>query len=235
MPPLSSVLVISTHSLTLLALSALLLYDPAALFASPFVYLVGEAMRVRPLSLPGLGALGGPPLQTAAGVGAGAGAGSGGGATVGPQQFSRDVTAMLAVALAALAGTDWVLSVQLFLPSASSPSSKRSASAAASASSAAARAATRTTQSSWLVLAGLRVLASSALASYIYLFHSASSPVASPSSSSPLANGTTFTALLLETLFWGWTWTIIRDEGRPLLARATGDVGLNQDGTASYQ
>ena len=76
-----------------------------------------------------------------------------------------------------------------------------------------------TAQSRWLTLAGIHVLGSSILVSWIYLFHSHSAtgqslPSSSLSGFSLLANRVTFTAALVDMLFWGYLWTVLKEEGR---------------------
>jgi hypothetical protein len=81
-------------------------------------------------------------------------------------------------------------------------------------------------QAKWLTLSGLHVLGSAVIVAWIYLFHSrraiAQTPIAQatandmslPEGFSLLANGVTFTAALMNMLFWGYLWSVIRDEGR---------------------
>jgi uncharacterized membrane protein len=81
-------------------------------------------------------------------------------------------------------------------------------------------------QARWLTLSGLHVLGSAVTVVWIYLFHShraaAQTPVGKATmndmglreSFSLLANGVTFTAALMNMLFWGYLWSVIRDEGR---------------------
>jgi hypothetical protein len=81
-----------------------------------------------------------------------------------------------------------------------------------------------TAQARWLTLAGLHVLGSSVLVAWIYLFHSVpdsqshshsqSLPSSSLSGIALLANRVTFTAALVDMLFWGYLWTVLKDEGR---------------------
>jgi hypothetical protein len=81
-----------------------------------------------------------------------------------------------------------------------------------------------TAQARWLTLAGLHVLGSSILVAWIYLFHSVpdshshshsqSLPSSSLSGVALLANRVTFTAALVDMLFWGYLWTVLKDEGR---------------------
>ncbi|EHY52091.1 hypothetical protein ABEF95_001380 [Exophiala dermatitidis] len=87
-----------------------------------------------------------------------------------------------------------------------------------------------TAQSRWLTLAGLHVLASAGLVFWIYTFHSqrsthrpslwdALTEVDLNSSSSifgRLANRVTFTLTLLDMLFWGYLWTVLKQEGQEL-------------------
>ncbi|KIW26406.1 uncharacterized protein PV07_09503 [Cladophialophora immunda] len=83
-----------------------------------------------------------------------------------------------------------------------------------------------TAQSRWLTLSAIHVLASSALVFWIYMFHShgASEPVSSTASAESwtsllsglnlLANRVVFTIGLADMLFWGYLWTVLKEEGR---------------------
>ncbi|OAL23647.1 hypothetical protein AYO22_06224 [Fonsecaea multimorphosa] len=84
-----------------------------------------------------------------------------------------------------------------------------------------------TAQSRWLTLSAIHVLASSTLVFWIYMFHShsASSTTSAaadaeswPSSLLPgldlLANRVVFTVGLADMLFWGYLWTVLKEEGR---------------------
>ncbi|KAK5045414.1 hypothetical protein LTR84_009278 [Exophiala bonariae] len=76
-------------------------------------------------------------------------------------------------------------------------------------------------QSRWLTFAGLRMLGSAGLVAWIYVFHSHNRSSFAPlSSTTPLtgtallANRVTFTAALSDMLFWGYFWTVVKEETR---------------------
>ncbi|EXJ53784.1 uncharacterized protein A1O5_13033 [Cladophialophora psammophila CBS 110553] len=85
-----------------------------------------------------------------------------------------------------------------------------------------------TAQSRWLTLSAIHVLASSTLVFWIYTFHSHSASEAPSATSSPekwtsllsglnlLANRVTFTVGLADMLFWGYLWTVLKEEGRDI-------------------
>ena len=85
-----------------------------------------------------------------------------------------------------------------------------------------------TAQSRWLTLSGVRMLGSAALVAWIYVFHSHRAALTSSSSSSAAAAVTagfsllttrvTFTVALFDMLFWGYLWTVLKDEGRQVAA-----------------
>lgn len=80
-----------------------------------------------------------------------------------------------------------------------------------------------TAQSRWLTLSGLRMLGSAVLVAWIYMFHShrsglTSSSLANTTGITLLANRVTFTAALTDMLFWGYLWTVLKDEGRQVAA-----------------
>ncbi|OCT46001.1 hypothetical protein CLCR_00508 [Cladophialophora carrionii] len=155
----------------------------------------------------------------------------------------RELCALLAVILVGYAVTIFLFAGDLTLPSTAPPSSSSSSSrgGGGKASSGSGASVTRaaasssrygeqvhtllTAQSRWLSLAGLHVLGSSGLVAWIYLFHSQahlyspattgqSLPSSSLSGFGLLANRVTFTAALVDMLFWGYLWTVLKDEGR---------------------
>lgn len=74
-------------------------------------------------------------------------------------------------------------------------------------------------QSRWLTFSGLRMLGSAVLVAWIYVFHSHRSGNTPGSSAaltgfSLLANRVTFTAALSDMLFWGYFWTVVKEETR---------------------
>ncbi|KAH0842532.1 hypothetical protein FOPE_07617 [Fonsecaea pedrosoi] len=84
-----------------------------------------------------------------------------------------------------------------------------------------------TAQSRWLTLSAIHVLASSTLVFWIYMFHSHSASSAPVSSTFPSDSGTSllsglnllpnrvvFTIGLADMLFWGYLWTVLKEEGR---------------------
>ena len=86
---------------------------------------------------------------------------------------------------------------------------------------------TLSSQSSHLSLAVVHVFASGALVAWIYLSHSSrniltgstmSSRTMSGSLGALLGNQVVFSAALMDMLFWGYLWTVIRDERREVLS-----------------
>lgn len=246
---LSSLLLLRTHSLTLLTISFYLLFSPAQLLNATPIWLLGESMGIRPADfahdealppsssslpiLPGsrqrnapAGGFRGPNLGGAAAAGFPAVKISG------ESQSELELLALLALVVAAYGFFQFIFAGDLTLlppTQSSSPSSSASASKSATASkqqqsSTSSRYAEElhtlfTAQSRWLTFSGLRMLGSAILVAWIYVFHSHSSTFTSTSSAtttgmSLLANRVTFTVALSDMLFWGYLWTVLKDEGR---------------------
>ncbi len=222
MPLLSSPLLLRTHSVTLLLFAYYLLTTPSQLLSSTPTWLLGESMSIRPAAY--------APEQLSEAVGGSAGQRIStsnrlsslitghGAASVGAE---RELCGLLAIVLVLYAGIIFLFAGDLTLLPASTPtSSSGTASEARSSSRYAEELHTLlTAQSRWLTLSGIHVLASSALVAWIYLLHSHSStgqslPSSSLSGFGLLANRVTFTAALMDMLFWGYLWTVVKDEGR---------------------
>lgn len=99
---------------------------------------------------------------------------------------------------------------------------------------------TITAQSSHLNLAFIHVCGAGALVAWIYLFHSSrnflstSSSLSSPktqagSLAAVLGNQVVFSAALMDMLFWGYLWTVIREERREVLTKVQGMRAEEED------
>jgi len=136
----------------------------------------------------------------------------------------KELFALLTVLLVAYAGLIGLFAGDLNMPSSSAGEGGPGEKAVTARSSSRYAEETHTllsAQSRWLTLSGLHVLGSSALVGWIYLFHSHSNASAGqsvPSSSLSgvelLANRVTFTLALMDMLFWGYLWTVLKEEGR---------------------
>ncbi len=104
----------------------------------------------------------------------------------------------------------------------------------------------RSSQSTWMALSGIRVLFSGVLAMWIYLIHSERGIIVESENISGikgiglLANSIVFTAALCETFFWGYVWTVLKQEGTELAksvmeGRENRQAVLNQDGTVTWE
>ncbi|KAK5262467.1 hypothetical protein LTR20_000690 [Exophiala xenobiotica] len=237
MPLLSSTLLLRTHSLTLVIFAYYLLTSPTSLLSSAPIWLIGESMFVRPPAYasgqhpsnagPDTGAFRPPALlQTPTRAQS----------PVTGSTSDRELFALLALSLLTYALMQFIFAGDLTLILPSGPTSIKSSgkSAATQSTSSSSSSSSRlaeelhtllTAQSRWLTLAGLHVLASSGLVFWIYMFHSHAQSDATDSmfpGVGLLANRVTFTAGLADMLFWGYLWTVLKDEGREiggLLAR----------------
>ncbi|EXJ96116.1 hypothetical protein A1O1_01242 [Capronia coronata CBS 617.96] len=260
MPLLSSTLLLRTHALSLVTLSYYLLTSPAQLLSSTPIWLLGESMHVRPAAFalddpddaaasPSSGSKGfrAPSLLRTTSARAG-----------GHSESELELFALLALMFVVYAVTQFLFAGDLSLASvgfasasssSSSSSSKRdntntnSSSSSASSSRLAEELSTiYNAQSRWLTLTGLHVLGSAVLAVWIYVFYSTSaaqsqsqlqaSVAASFLGLARLANRATFTAAFLDMLFWGYLWTVLKEEGREVakaLARRR-EVQQQQEG-----
>ncbi|KAJ9606174.1 hypothetical protein H2200_009135 [Cladophialophora chaetospira] len=217
---LSSSLLLRTHALTLLTFAYYLLTNPSQLLSSTPIWLLGEAMSIRPAAYAPeqlqdtLGGNAGQRISTSNRLSSlitGQGA-----ANVGAES---ELCALLALALVIYAGMVFLFAGDLSLLPASIPSDGKTAEARSSARYAEELHTLLTAQSRWLTLAGLHVMGSSTVVMWIYLFHSHSSTGQSVLSSNLsgfglLSNRVTFTAALADMLFWGYLWTVVKDEGR---------------------
>jgi hypothetical protein len=223
---LSSPLLLRTYSLTILVCAYYLLTSPQQLFSATPVWLLGESMSIRPASY----ALENPvdpsnPKLQLKGLLSGHGSGK--------LVAERELFALLAVVAVVYASVLGLFAGDLNLPTPSAGGEGGGDGSAATTRSSSRLAeeihTLLTAQSRWLTLAGLHVLGSSVFVGWIYLLHShsdVSSGQSVPSSSLSgldlLANRVTFTIALTDMLFWGYLWTVLKEEGREvakLLAR----------------
>lgn len=242
---LSSVLLLRTHSLTLLTISFYLLLSPSQVFNSTPVWLLGEAVRVRTAAFASEDTLSdtpsAPPIMPGArqrnsgpaGFGAPSLAGAAATAATSPltarlDQGTRELCALLALLIAVYAVMQFVFAGDLTsLPSKPSPStnhsSKQKSPSATLSSSSSSSTSSRyaeelhtlyTAQSRWLTLSGLRVFGASILVAWIYVFYSHDKESLGLTGLALLANRVTFTLALSDMLFWGYLWTVLKDEGR---------------------
>ena len=82
--------------------------------------------------------------------------------------------------------------------------------------------ATLSSQSTHLNIAFLHVIASGALVAWIYVFHSNrnfTSVAPAPGLGALLGNQVIFSSGLIDTLFWGYLWTVIREERREMIQK----------------
>lgn len=237
MPLLSSTLLLRTHSLTLLTFAYYLTTSPSQLLSSTPVWLLGESMSIRPAAFateePGSGSGNASPLTTARSLTTHA--------LAERSESEQELFALLAVALVVYAVTQFLFAGDLTLMSSSTPAASTSKASPAASSASASSSASRTSssryaeelhtllaaQSRWLSLAGIHVLVSSALVLWIYVFHSHSAAGQSPADAGAsaaslvvgfgrLANRVTFTLGLADMLFWGYLWTVLKEEGREM-------------------
>ncbi|KIX07555.1 uncharacterized protein Z518_02208 [Rhinocladiella mackenziei CBS 650.93] len=216
MPILSSPLLLRTHSLTLLTISYYLFISPERLFSSTPIWLLGESMGVRPAAFAVE-----EPIQPSSSTNTRLEAsallqntsttqGMGG-------EAERELCVLVVLVVLMYAGMQFVFAGDLTLLPAqtSANSSKRSGSTTVQSSSRYGEElhTLLTAQSRWLTLAGLHVLVSSVLVGWIYLFHSHSSSTG-VSGLHRLANRVILTVGLADMLFWGYLWTVLKEEGR---------------------
>ncbi|OAP55067.1 hypothetical protein AYL99_10767 [Fonsecaea erecta] len=168
-------------------------------------------------------------------------AGSGLAQAQGEGPAERELFALLGLVVLVYAATQFFFAGDLSMIKGTRPTAAAAASSSSSSSAArhgfssAAKSSSRyaeelhtllTAQSRWLTLSALHVLASSTLVFWIYMFHSHSSPEPQSSTGSAesgtsllsglnlLANRVVFTVGLADMLFWGYLWTVLKDEGR---------------------
>ncbi|KIW71881.1 hypothetical protein PV04_00110 [Phialophora macrospora] len=222
MPLLSSSLLLRTRSLALVTFAYYLLTAPSQLLSSTPIWLLGESMSLRPASYapePQLHDVGTTTSNRLSSLITGHGSAN--------ASAERELCALLAVTLVVYAVMNFLfagdLTATLLLPSSrdAKPSSGSRGSGVTSTMSSPRWAeelhTLLTAQSRWLSLAGLHVLGASVLVAWIYSFHSQSQqslPSSSLSGFGLLANRVTFTAALVDMLFWGYLWTVLKDEGR---------------------
>lgn len=227
MPLLSSTLLIRTHALSILTIAYYLLSAPNTLLSSAPIWLLGEAMSIRPASFapehltvneprPDMKSFRPPSLrqpppraQPSA-------------PTITGTEPERELFALLALVLLVYAVSQFLFAGELtvFVPQSSPAQSSSTKSGSSSSKSSRLGEELHTllsAQSRWLTLAGLHVLASALFVFWIYMFHSHAQS-GSDNAIFPvllrLANRVTFTAGLADMLFWGYLWTVLKDEGR---------------------
>lgn len=218
---LSSALLIRTHSLTLLLTSYILLTNPSTLLSSAPLWLLGESMHMRAASFQPRS----NPLTR----------------TLQPlSQDAHELLALLALGVVVYALVQAVFAGGLgtgVLSSRSSSSSSSRGSGRGNKKEAEDRRlgeeihTLHSAQTAWMTLAGLRVVAMGALVGWMYIFHSdriygSSSRTTTSSTSSRnrtglslLANQVTFTAAMMDMLFWGYLWTVLREEAREVAGK----------------
>lgn len=241
MPLLSSTLLLRTHSLSLLTISYYLLTSPVHLLSSTPIWLLGESMVVRPAMFApddpnetGANRDPGPRstlLQSSS-------------KALGPSESDRELFALLALVLVVYAVTQFLFAGDLsLLPIPSGPSSSSSSlskrdspsgsqgpnrtstsrSTSSSSSFAEDLRSLVTAQSRWLMLAGLHVFAAAGVVVWIYVFHSHQDKSQQAQQTSAqflglglgrLAHRITFAAAFFDMLFWGYLWTVLKEEGR---------------------
>jgi hypothetical protein len=213
---LSSPLLLRTHALTLSLFAYYLLTDPAQLLSSTPIWLIGESMSLRPAAFAPEHPTDTSPRTSMNLKG-----------LISPQSGStsseRELMALLALLLVVYAGTMFLFAGDLtMLPlPVEGKAGSGSASGATSSRYGEELHTLLTAQAGWLAVAGIHVLGSSILVAWIYLFHSHSRsataqslPSESLSGLSLLANRVTFTVALVDMLFWGYLWTVLKEEGR---------------------
>jgi len=226
MPLLSSHILVRTHALSILTVAYYLLTAPYTLLSSAPIWLLGEAMFIRPahfapeqqtINKPAPKAFRPPALmQNPARAQTSAPAVKG-------TESEHELFALLALVLIVYAITQFLFAGDLavVLPS-SAPTRSPGRSTSPSKSKSSSRIGEElhtllSAQSRWLTLAGLHVLGSALFVFWIYTFHShaifATDSAMFPSALR-LANRVTFTAGLANMLFWGYLWTVLKDEGR---------------------
>jgi Increased loss of mitochondrial DNA protein 1 len=202
MPLLPSSLLLRTHSLALLTTSYFLLTAPLTLLNSAPIWILGEAMHVRPAQFqPSINPLTKNSLLI--------------------DEGTSELLAVIALVLAAQALIQLVFSSGL-----TSPSGLKSGGRGGSKARLGEELhTTLSSQASHLTLAFVHVAASGLLVAWIYLIHSSrnllsnSSPMIIPGSlGSILGNQVVFSTALMDMLFWGYLWTVIRDERREVLS-----------------
>jgi len=191
MPLLTSYTLVLTHSLTCVTSAYFLLFNPSTLLSSTPVWMLGESMHVRE---PKTGWTS-PPSE--------------------PLAALALLLALSAITQAFFAGG--------LSPISASSSRTRTGSGVDLVQLGEKMFALHLYQTQWMGLAGVRVLLMGLLVGWIYVFQSDRSPgflqsSVSGSGSGLLANRVVFTAALTDMLFWGYVWTVIREEGREAMS-----------------
>ena len=207
----SSSLLLRLHALTLLTASYFLLTSPVTLLGSAAVWILGEAMHVRPsLFQPSVNPLTNSPLPI--------------------EEETFEVLAVVALVLAVSAVSQLIFAGGLTSPAALQ--NQRSTTNTGNKARLGEEVHTTiSSQSSHLSLAVVHVFASGVLVAWIYLFHSSrnmllgaatTSRTVSGSLGALLGNQVVFSAALMDMLFWGYLWTVIREERREVLTAVQG-------------
>jgi hypothetical protein len=211
MPLLSSYLLITTHALAALTASYLLLTRPSLIASSSPVWILGESMHIR------------PPLPSF---------------SVPSEPIAAAAFALALAALSQLFFVGGLASIDT-----NSSKAKENGGAGALAEQVAVQ---RASQSSWMSLAATRVFVMGGLAMWIYLMKSNSGMVIGSDTVDGvnglglLANSAVFTAAMGEMLFWGYVWTVLKEERSGLAktvmqGREGKQAVLNQDGTVTWE
>ena len=218
MPLIPSTTLLYTHALSLLTISYFLLTTPLTLLTSTPILILGEAMHIRPASFQP------SPSRLSKGL-------------IALSSQSTELLGILGVILLSYATIEL-----LFAPGLSISSTLHHQSPNTTTTSSSKRRTDRSqigeelyaltaSQSSHLNLAFLHIIAGGALCSWIYIFHSARSGPFLPKSASSgggiggqqlgdvLGNQVVFSAAFMDMLFWGYLWTVIREERREVLGR----------------
>ncbi len=208
MPLLSSPLLLRTHALSMVTVAYYLVVSPYRVLTSTPIWLLGESMGVRLASYAPEHAEAAPKKGTSL-LGA---------SVPSATASERELFTLVAVILVVYAVMQFLFAGELTLISLSSGGQNGGRSKSSTASAFGEQLHTLVSaQSRWLGLAGVHVLASSALVFWIYTFHShtSSSAVADATGLvAGLTNRVVFTAALADMLFWGYLWTVLKDEAR---------------------
>jgi Increased loss of mitochondrial DNA protein 1 len=214
MPLLSSALLLRTHALTLLTTSYFLLTSPLTILQSAPIWILGEAMHLRPaLFQPSPNPLTNKPVPL--------------------DEEANEILAVLALAIVVFGIGEIVFAGGLSVPEGLSKAGSGSRSVTAGSQGSKARRGEElhtllSMQSTHLNLAFIHIAVSGVLVAWVYLFHSSRNILTGDRVSVPgvqgslgqlLGNQVVFSVALMDMLFWGYVWTVIREERREVLGR----------------